>query len=662
MHNKILSLFRRLSAFWAISLILGGSMVIVPNTAHATGTTAIDTCTEFQNIKNNLSGNYILTDDINCAESAEWSEAFDTMGTVGTPFTGTLDGQGYTVSGIMISGIESYAGIFVATSSTAVIENIGFTDVNITGGVYTAGIVGYHQGTIQNVFTTGTITNFGDSYAGGFVGYNRGGDIIDSYSKATVSASNYYAGGLVGYNNSSSTVVRSYATGTITSGSPGGLVGYNGGGTITDSFWDTQTTGASTSSGGSTGKTTTQMKTESTFTNWDFDNTWAIDSLLNNGYPYLQIESPYVSTITSSTADGLYGEGDQIDIDVTFSEAVTSDGNITVTLETGNTDRTCTFTVNNSTSGSCTYTIQAGDATDDLTVNSVSGSLEDADWYPLWNTTPLTNLNENKTLIIETTAPTVTIDSDEVPHSDRTSENAITVQFEMSEAVSGFTKDDITVDNATLTNFTEVSSTSYTVVAKPIASGYVTLRVPAGSVEDIAGNANTISNMYEVRYRPLIDRVSRDGGTLTIKFTNGTSKSVTPFNGNIDFQYNISPDNSTLIVTNGLLLKLYIQGDLQSSEKINTEKPEQDLYTMKVKRLYKGYTTIVVATPEKMSVLRLTSKHKLKKKRTVTFSNSIDAAPEIQFAKKKKHIELLFSDSTQLTWKLLKKGKLKPIE
>jgi hypothetical protein len=49
----------------------------------------------------------------------------------------------------------------------------------------------------------------------------------------------------------------------------GGLVGYNKG-TVTNSFWDVQTSGRSTSDGG-TGKTTAEMKSITTFSGagWD---------------------------------------------------------------------------------------------------------------------------------------------------------------------------------------------------------------------------------------------------------------------------------------------------------------------------------------------------------------------------------------------------------
>jgi len=85
------------------------------------------------------------------------------------------------------------------------------------------------------------------------------------------------------------------------------LVGDVNSATISNSFWNTQTSGQS-SSGGGTGKTTTEMKALATFTDentsglttaWDFEtnpndddannNYWDIDGSgsINNGYPFL---------------------------------------------------------------------------------------------------------------------------------------------------------------------------------------------------------------------------------------------------------------------------------------------------------------------------------------------------------------------------------------
>jgi hypothetical protein len=64
-------------------------------------------------------------------------------------------------------------------------------------------------------------------------------------------------------------------------------LGYDYFSTVTASFWDIDTSGQATSAGG-TGKTTAQMQTQSTFTDygWDFVEIWNIGE--NQTYPYLR--------------------------------------------------------------------------------------------------------------------------------------------------------------------------------------------------------------------------------------------------------------------------------------------------------------------------------------------------------------------------------------
>lgn len=114
---------------------------------------------------------------------------------------------------------------------------------------------------------------------------------------------------------------------------------------------------------------------------------------------------PTVSTVTSTIANGSYKAGETIDIAVTFSEAVS--GDVTVTLETGQTDRSCGFTVSAESSGSCDYTVRADDTSADLTVKSVTGTITDANGDVLSNTLPTTNLAANKNIVIDTTKPEV---------------------------------------------------------------------------------------------------------------------------------------------------------------------------------------------------------------------------------------------------------------
>jgi hypothetical protein len=41
------------------------------------------------------------------------------------------------------------------------------------------------------------------------------------------------------------------------------------------------------------------MKTQGTFTGWDFVNIWKIDPNANDGYPYLRNNPPYIAPTVS---------------------------------------------------------------------------------------------------------------------------------------------------------------------------------------------------------------------------------------------------------------------------------------------------------------------------------------------------------------------------
>jgi hypothetical protein len=113
----------------------------------------------------------------------------------------------------------------------------------------------------------------------------------------------------VGTNNSS--IVNTYSTGTAAgaTNSYDGILGANGStGTISNSFWDSTTSGLSSGYGSNsgtfsaTGETTALMKTQSTFTDasWDFSTVWAIQSGTNDGYPYLGTSTATDLTVTKA--------------------------------------------------------------------------------------------------------------------------------------------------------------------------------------------------------------------------------------------------------------------------------------------------------------------------------------------------------------------------
>jgi hypothetical protein len=145
---------------------------------------------------------------------------------------------------------------------------------------------GSYGGTIQYCYNQGAVS--GESYVGGLAGEN-GVEITDSFNLGAVTGVNY-VGGLAGGSYDGS-ITRSYAVGAVTgTNHVGGLVGvnWNDATAITSSHYDSETTGRSDTGKGEP-KTTAEMKTQATFADWDFADTWAIVNTATHwSYPYLQ--------------------------------------------------------------------------------------------------------------------------------------------------------------------------------------------------------------------------------------------------------------------------------------------------------------------------------------------------------------------------------------
>lgn len=211
-------------------------------------------------------------------------------------FTGTYNGQDHTISGLYIYRFRTrYQGLFgyVATSS-AEIKNLGVVDAYLKeSGDYTGILTGWNGGNISNSYTTGSIR--GGDFVGGLMGRNAG-TTSNCYSTASVYGGGENAGGLMGRNNEIGTTNNCYSTGSVIgNGKDGGLVGINLG-TMTNCFWDIETSGQTSSAGG-TGLSTAQMQMKSTYTSagWDFhcetangtDDIWGINDINNDAYPFL---------------------------------------------------------------------------------------------------------------------------------------------------------------------------------------------------------------------------------------------------------------------------------------------------------------------------------------------------------------------------------------
>ena len=237
------------------------------------------TCTGYE-----LTANIDLdTDGDGSADSDDtyWNSGngWQPIGSASNQYSGNFKGNGNTINNLFINRNTHYTGLFSVTTAASRIETLGVINANVTGNNWTGILIGANQGTIVACYTTGKAQ--GSAAVGGLAGFSSG-TVSTSYSTAYTSGTDQI-GGLVGQQQgSSSSITNSYSTGRVSraSGSAttiGGLIGQVTAGSVTASYWDTSTSGQTTSAGGSgvVGKTTRQLQTPTGYTgiyaNWNID-------------------------------------------------------------------------------------------------------------------------------------------------------------------------------------------------------------------------------------------------------------------------------------------------------------------------------------------------------------------------------------------------------
>ena len=264
-------------------------------------------------VRDNLAGNHTLMNDLNSTtpgyeelagptanngtgwEPIGWGDWTTGPTLFGEIFKGSFDGQGHEIRDLFISrSVSAEEGLFGCVGKGGIIRNLGAVNATVTASQDVEGLVRFNEGTIDSLdvaviraagilvgFSMGSVSDSyasgavsGDVYVGGLVGQNAG-TVNNSYSIANVTGTSG-VGGLVGTNGGmiyAGTVTNSYSRGNVTGYEyVGGLVGKNQGswpgedfyGAVSDSFWDTETSGQTASAGG-TGKNTTEMQDITTF-------------------------------------------------------------------------------------------------------------------------------------------------------------------------------------------------------------------------------------------------------------------------------------------------------------------------------------------------------------------------------------------------------------
>ena len=268
------------------------------------------TCTGYELLNN-------LDFDTDGSGSVTSADTYPNWTPIGGTYSTTFKGNNKTISNLHINrGGQDYVGLFSQVSGN--ISGLGLKSVNVRGRNRVGGLVGNQVGgRILSCYVTGRVEGTGN-YVGGLVGYSHGNNtvIVASYANVEVIGSSRSAsqafGGLVG--RLSATVIASYAigpvtgrsqvaglvgefaarrtssfranyaTGTVTPYDPdprntrGGLIAaysnFGGSGASSDNYWDRESSGLSTSVGG-TGKTTSALQSETDYNG--IYATWNVD-------------------------------------------------------------------------------------------------------------------------------------------------------------------------------------------------------------------------------------------------------------------------------------------------------------------------------------------------------------------------------------------------
>lgn len=171
-----------------------------------------------------FAGKYFrMTADIDLEHSSDFQGICVGSNTAANAFAGIFDGDGHTVDNmdfkltvwsqqptdtemgkVLTSGtsVKKYQGLFGCLAESGIIRNvtIGAGSVLELNG-YSAAIVGYSHGTVENCVNYADILTYGDSNVAGIVGYANYKSVIrNCVNSGDITCGSKYAAGIVGYN------------------------------------------------------------------------------------------------------------------------------------------------------------------------------------------------------------------------------------------------------------------------------------------------------------------------------------------------------------------------------------------------------------------------------------------------------------------------------
>ena len=183
--------------------------------------TEISTEEQLKAIANDLSGTYVLKNDITLSD-AEWTP----IGTSSDPFKGTLDGKGFTIKGLTVGNGANDNKAFFGFTKDATVKNIGFTSAVVKGHNQAAIVVAQAKSsTLSNIYVSGVVT--GRDHVGTIAGDARDNTTITNcVSTAAALSTEHQGGGIAGWtNNSIFSYNIAYGAVTAPNNGAGGITG-----------------------------------------------------------------------------------------------------------------------------------------------------------------------------------------------------------------------------------------------------------------------------------------------------------------------------------------------------------------------------------------------------------------------------------------------------
>lgn len=169
-------------------------------------------------------------------ENSNWTS----VGSDITPYTGTVNGNGHSITGMTINQTTNNAGFIGYLGENGAVKDLKLKDVSVTTtGNYVGGLVGYSCSVIENCAVEGgKVSSTGEACIGGIVGRAEGKDsapalIVACHNTAAVSGKRN-VGGIIGSAWDHSRVIACYNSGSITHtdgwrcGGIVGIFGFNG--------------------------------------------------------------------------------------------------------------------------------------------------------------------------------------------------------------------------------------------------------------------------------------------------------------------------------------------------------------------------------------------------------------------------------------------------